>query len=181
VAASEIPVISGVGHETDFTLCDFVAVLRAPTPSAAAELATPITMTDLFAYLKGMRTRLAASTLSLLAAHQTELNAQVTRLRFASPLRRIQIDRQRLDDLSRRGLSALRHRITLEGERIKGFERRLESLNPLGVLKRGYAVVTRHADGSLVSQVEQANPGDKIQVSVSDGAFDAIVSKKKES
>ena len=114
VAASTVPVISGVGHETDFTLCDFVADLRAPTPTAAAELATPITIADLSAYLQGMKTRLAASTLGLLTAHQTGLDALAADLRFASPLRRIQTDRQRLDDFARRGLSALKHRVALD-------------------------------------------------------------------
>ena len=144
VAASSVPVISGVGHETDFTLCDFVADLRAPTPTAAAELATPITVIDLSAYLQGMTTRLAASTLGLLTAHQTGLDALTVSLRFYSPLRRIQTDRQRLDDFARRGMSALAHRVTLDGTRLQGFERRLEALNPLAVLGRGYAVVTRH-------------------------------------
>ncbi len=114
VAASNAPVISGVGHETDFTLCDFVADLRAPTPTAAAELATPVTMTDLLAYLQGMKTRLATATLSLLTAQQSELAALTASLRFASPLRRIQTDRQRLDDYARRGLSALKHRLALD-------------------------------------------------------------------
>ena len=181
VAASEVPVISGVGHETDFTLCDFVADLRAPTPTAAAELATPITIADLEAYLQGMKTRLVASTLSLLAAHRTGLESLATSLRYASPERRIQTDRQRLDDFSRRSLSALKHRMELDGTHLRGLERRLEALNPLGVLKRGYAVVTRHADGALVSRVGQAVPDDAIQVRVSDGAFDAIVTKEKES
>ena len=107
VAASSVPIISGVGHETDFTLCDFAADLRAPTPTAAAELATPITINDLSAYVEGIKNRLTASTLDLLAAHQTGLAASAARLRFASPLRRIDTDRQRLDDFSRRGLSAL--------------------------------------------------------------------------
>ena len=180
VSASSVPVISGVGHETDFTLCDFVADLRAPTPTAAAELATPITIADLSAYLQGMKTRLAASTLSMLTAHQGELEALVTNLRFASPLRRIQIDRQRLDDFARRGLSTLNHRVALDGSRLQGFERRLYALNPLAVLGRGYAVVTRQADGKLVSRVNEAKPGNEIQVRVSNGTFDAVVSKDKE-
>lgn len=181
VAASDTPVISGVGHETDFTLCDFAADLRAPTPTAAAELATPISQMDLSAYLQGMNTRLATSTLSLLAAHQTGLNTLAASLRFASPLRRIQTDRQRLDDYARRGRSALQHRLALADSRLMSFERRLESLNPLAVLGRGYAIVTRQDDGKLVSRASQAKSGDDIQVRVSDGEFDAVVSKEKES
>ena len=181
VAASDIPVISGVGHETDFTLCDFAADLRAPTPTAAAELATPITLTDLSAYLQGMETRLATSTLDLLTAYRSELAAQAANLRFVSPLRRIQTDRQRLDDFARRDLSALRHRLVLNQSQLAGFDRRLEALNPLAVLGRGYAMVTHKVDGKLISKVDQANPDDEIQVRVSDGAFDAIVSKDKES
>lgn len=181
VAAANVPIISGVGHETDFTLCDFAADLRAPTPTAAAELATPISIIDLSAYLQGMSTRLATSTLNLLNTHQAGLKALTASLRFASPLRRIQTDRQRLDDFARRGLSALRHRLVLDKSRLRGFERRLESLNPLAVLGRGYAVVTRQADGKVVSQASQAKPDDEIQVRVSDGEFDAIVSKDKES
>ena len=86
-----------------------------------------------------------------------------------------------LDDLSHRSLFALDHRIRLEDERIKGFERRLESLNPLGVLKRGYAVVTRKPDGVLIHKTEQVHPDDEIQIRVSDGQFGAVISKDKES
>ena len=181
VATSAIPVISGVGHETDFTLCDFVADLRAPTPTAAAELATPITVTDLSAYLRGMNARLANSTLNLLAAQRSGLEASVARLRFSSPLRRVQTDRQRLDEYARRGTSALKHHLALNGSRLQGYDRRLEALNPLAVLGRGYALVTRKADGKLVSQVRQVNPGDGIRVRVSDGAFEGVVSSEKES
>jgi len=181
VAASNIPIISGVGHETDFTLCDFAADLRAPTPTAAAEQATPITVTDLSAYLEGMKTRLATSTLNLLAAHRNGLATLAADLRFSSPLRRIQTDRQRLDDYDRRELSALKHHLALDRSGLQGFERRLEALNPLAVLGRGYAVVTRQADGKLVSQVGQTKAGEMIQVRISDGAFDAVVSKEKES
>ncbi|MFL7869446.1 MAG: exodeoxyribonuclease VII large subunit [Anaerolineales bacterium] len=181
VAACDVPVISGVGHETDFTLCDFAADLRAPTPTAAAELATPITLIDLSAYLQGMNTRLVASTLNLLTAQRSELTASASRLRFVSPLRRIQTDRQRLDDFARRGISALKHRVALDRSRLQGFERRLEALNPLAVLGRGYAVVSRQADGKLVSQVGQVKSGDRLRVRVSDGEFGATVSQEKES
>jgi exodeoxyribonuclease VII large subunit len=71
--------------------------------------------------------------------------------------------------------------VALANSRLQGFERRLDSLNPLAVLGRGYAVVTRQADGKLVSQIGQTKSGDQIHVRVSDGAFDAIVSKDKES
>ena len=179
VAASVTPVISGVGHETDFTLCDFAADLRAPTPTAAAELATPITITDLFAYLLGMESRLTASTLNLLAAHQNGLEALAASLLFVSPKRRIQTDRQRLDGFSRRSQSALRHRLSLDESQLRGFERRLEALNPLAVLGRGYAVVTQ-VDGKLVSQVGQVGVSDEINIRVSDGTFDAVVLKEKE-
>ncbi len=181
VATLEIPVISGVGHETDFTLCDFVADLRAPTPTAAAELATPITISDLSAYLQGMKSRLATSTLNLLAAHHTGLDSSITNLRYSSPLRRIQTDRQRLDNYAQRSLSALKHRVVLDGTRLRGFDRRLAALNPLGVLARGYAVVTHQENDKLISKVKQAKHEDGIQVRVSDGTFDAVVSKKKES
>jgi exodeoxyribonuclease VII large subunit len=181
VAASRVPVISGVGHETDFTLCDFAADLRAPTPTAAAELATPITMVDLIAYLRGMSTRLAASTLGLLAAHRNELAASSVRIRFVSPSRRIQTDRQRLDDFARREISALQHRLALDMSRLSGLERRLDALNPLAVLGRGYALVTHKTHGRLITQTGQVKAGDGIQVRVSDGAFDAVVTNDKES
>lgn len=175
VAACSIPVISGVGHETDFTLADFAADLRAPTPTAAAELATPMTLKDLSSNLLGMKNRLAASTLGLLATQKGGLASLAARLRFASPQRRIQTDLQRLDDVSRRGLSAMQHRLSLERARLQGLERRLQALNPLAVLARGYAVVTRAQDGVLVANTVQVTTGDNILVRVTDGQFEAVV------
>jgi exodeoxyribonuclease VII large subunit len=86
-----------------------------------------------------------------------------------------------LDDFARRGRSALKHRLALNRSSLRGYERRLESLNPLAVLARGYAVVTRRDDGKLVSKVVQAEPDSDIRIRVSDGTFDAIVSKDEES
>lgn len=170
VAASRAPIISGVGHETDFTLCDFAADLRAPTPTAAAELATQTTVLDLSAGVHDERTRLFAWADNLLSAQRAELSAFVTQLRYASPQRRIQSELQRVDDLARRGLTALDHRVQLQKSRVQGAAHQLESLNPLAVLARGYAVVTRKDNGRVVARVSQA--GAEMNVRVSDGEFD---------
>ena len=170
VAMSTVPIICGVGHETDFTLCDFAADLRAPTPTAAAELATQITMIDLRAALQNSRTRLVDATLKFLAEQKTALASLISQLRYISPERRIQSERQRVDELTRRAHSSLLHHIQLQAAHILGMQRRLAALNPNAVLARGYAVVTRKDDGSVVSRVEQV--GDEMKVRVSDGEFD---------
>lgn len=170
VAASSAPVICGVGHETDFTLCDFAADVRAPTPTAAAELATQITMLDLRASLQNSKTRLVAAALKTLAEQKASLDSLVSQLRYASPDRRILSERQRVDELARRAHAALSHHIQLQSMHVKGMERRLAALNPLAVLNRGYAVVTRRDDGSVISHVAQAS--DEMKVRVSDGEFE---------
>lgn len=175
VAESNVPVISGVGHETDFTLSDFAADLRAPTPTAAAELATPVTIIDLSAELGSYESKLAEITLSDLVDRQDSLNALQERLHFFSPLRRIQTERQLLDELSRRAHSAWSHRLSLEISHLGGLERRFEALNPLAVLGRGYAVVTRKADGRVIHKTGQAQSDQLISIRVSDGQFSAKV------
>lgn len=170
VAASDAPVISGVGHETDFTLCDFAADLRAPTPTAAAELATQTTLEDLHFQLSTFQSRLASSTFDLVAEQKAALSSLAAELRYLSPGRRVQSEAQRVDELSRRMLSSLIHRIQLQSSHVKGMTRRLEALSPLAVLARGYAVVTRKEDGRVVSRVVDA--GDAMKVRVSDGEFD---------
>jgi exodeoxyribonuclease VII large subunit len=170
VANSGVPVICGVGHETDFTLCDFAADLRAPTPTAAAELATQITMIDLRATVSNLQSRLISATLNLLAEQKSFLSSLTAQLRYVSPERRIQSERQRVDELARRAYSSLFHHIQLQSAHIKGMQRRLEALNPLAVLARGYSVVTRKEDGSVVSRVAQAS--DEMKVRVRDGEFE---------
>ena len=175
VAASRVPIICGVGHETDFTLSDFAADLRAPTPTAAAELATQITIIDLRAELQSYQSRLSTSALNLLAEKRALLSSLVSQLRYVSPDRRIQSERQRVDELARRAHSSLVHHFQLQSSHVKGLQKRLEALNPLAVLARGYAVVTRKDDSSVVSHVRQAEQGKQIQVRVSDGQFDAEI------
>jgi exodeoxyribonuclease VII large subunit len=172
VVASRAPVICGVGHETDFTLCDFAADLRAPTPTAAAELATPVSLLDLRAGLQERHLRLSTSTLNLLAGLETSLTSLAGRLRYGSPERRIQSARQHLDELSRRGPSAVAHCIQLQDTIVNGFVKRLDALNPQGVLGRGYAIVTRKDDHSVVYRVAQGRG--VLRVRVSDGEFEVV-------
>ncbi|CAG1008129.1 Exodeoxyribonuclease 7 large subunit [Anaerolineales bacterium] len=170
VAESTAPVISGVGHETDFTLCDFAADLRAPTPTAATELATQTTMNDLQELLASHFSRVSSSILNLVAEQKIFVSNLASRLKYVSPERRIQAEYQHLDELSRRAFSALNHRIQLQSRFVDGMSKRLLSLSPEAVLLRGYAIVTRTEDGVVVSTVKQAQGGMKVRVS--DGEFD---------
>ena len=170
VADSTAPVICGVGHETDFTLCDFAADLRAPTPTAAAELATQTTVDDLHTQLMQRASRITDLTLNLIAEQKTSISAFASRLKYVSPERRIQSEYQTLDELSRRTLSALTHCIQLQSNHVNGISKRLLSLNPEGILSRGYAIITRKMDGTVISKVSQAYG--EMKVRVSDGEFE---------
>jgi exodeoxyribonuclease VII large subunit len=180
VAGSKTPVISGVGHETDFTLTDFSADLRAPTPTAAAELATPITIDDLLYGLHQSQDDLDKSILSLLDRQQTLINTLDVRLRQFSPVRRLQTDRQWLDEMTRRFESEIRHRLELSLLRVQAQAQRLTALNPLEVLRRGFAVVNRSVDGKLVHSVRQVKRGDGLQIRMLDGTMDVNVTHKAE-
>ena len=170
VAASEIPVISGVGHETDFTLCDFAADLRAPTPTAAAELATPITIQDLVGTVSYIRSLLVTYTFDVIESKQSDLASLFAQLRYTSPARLIRSEAQRVDDLTRRAYASLFHRVQLQSAHTKGLQKRLEALSPLAVLARGYAIVTNKENGEVISRVAQAS--DTMNVRVSDGKFE---------
>ena len=173
ISQSQAPVISGVGHETDFTLADFAADLRAPTPTAAAELATPVTLLDLHATLAEMGSVITVQMESLFERQHTRLEGLQQALQFYSPLRRVQSERQRVDELGRRLQASQAHHLELAAARLTGLENRLGTLSPLAVLARGYAVVTRA--GRVVTSHSQVKDGDDLQVRVQDGEFDAQV------
>ena len=175
VVLSDAPVICGVGHETDFTLCDFAADLRAPTPTAAAELATQITVLDLAATVSNLQSRMNKSVIEYLNLQKSILAGLLAQMRYISPERSILSERQRVDELTRRAYSSLFHQIQLHSAHVKGMQRRLAALNPSAVLARGYAVLTRKDDGSVVSRVSQA--GDEMKVRVSDGEFEVKKSR----
>ncbi len=176
VVASSTPVITGVGHETDFTLVDFAADLRAPTPTGAAELATPVTVLDLEAGLLQNARALTGSITNLLQGQRESLGWMEGRLRLVSPVRRLQTERQRLDDLGRRWNSAQRHRLEISREKFRGVHERLQALSPLAVLGRGYAVLTKN--GRVVNSALQVKREDSLHVRLRDGEFDARVTGK---
>jgi exodeoxyribonuclease VII large subunit len=171
IAASPIPVISGVGHETDFTLADFAADLRAPTPSAAAELASQISVEDLGATVTQQSARLAEALSRLIGAKRGTLAERQAQLRGLSPQTQLRNARQHLDDLTARLATSLAHRVTLKRERWRGLRQALGSIDPLAVLARGYAVVS-HADGRVVRRAQEVAPGEPLHVRVSEGEFD---------
>ena len=180
IADSTAPVITGIGHETDFTIADFAADLRAPTPTAAAELATP-NQADLQASLRELSRELTSSTKSYLLEKRVGLERQHTRLHFRTPLTQVRRDQQRLDELNHRAGQALFYTVEIHRTRLAGLELRIHSLNPRAILKRGYSIVT-HPDGTLVSSTRQVQTNDDLQVQVSDGAFPVRVqdTQKKE-
>jgi exonuclease VII large subunit len=106
----------------------------------------------------------------MIAEQKSLLSSLAAQLRYVSPDRRIQSERQRVDELARRAHASLSHHIQLQSTHIRGMQRRLEALNPNAVLARGYAAVTRKDDGSVVSRVAQAS--DEMKVRVSDGEFE---------
>ncbi len=174
IITSQAPVISGVGHETDFTLADFAADLRAPTPTAAAELATPNQL-ELRQNLNEALQRARRSIEARLSNARLHLRQVTLQLNRRSPLARIRSDRQRLDELQRRALTAVLHRLRVQHTHLGGLEQRLLALNPMAILQRGYAIVSR-VDGEVVRSVCQVNCGDRLRVRVSDGDFGVQVS-----
>jgi len=175
VAASAAPVITGVGHETDFTLVDFASDLRAPTPTAAAELATPITIDDLVGGLQINIQRLDELLERQISARRQGLNATVAGLRFYSPARRLMTEQQRLDEAARRISRALTQRLVLESAHLAGLRNRFEALNPLAILRRGYAVVTRPEAGKVVLTARQAPAGSSLHVQLAEGSLNVEV------
>jgi exodeoxyribonuclease VII large subunit len=176
IAASPAPVISGVGHETDFTIADFVADLRAPTPTAAAELASPDQM-ELRGILLERRDSLARAAEEILAELHQSLQQSAYRFERVSPEHKLTSVRQQIDELIRRGERAAVQQLRLLRAELSGQTQQLAALNPASVLQRGYAVVT--TQGKLVKSTGDVSPGEEIRVQVSDGEFQAKVEPDK--
>ena len=177
IALSNIPVISAVGHEPDVTISDYVADLRASTPSNAAELAVPDQQQE--------RQRLEGLTLRLRQAMEVQLDRDRKELRrleqsrvLRNPVAVVDDQRMRLDSAQRRLAMALERTLRRGRVELAGLAGRVDAMSPLKVLSRGYAIAK--ADGRAVTTVEQVQPGQAMDVLVADGVYHCRVEEKEE-
>jgi exodeoxyribonuclease VII large subunit len=176
IFGSTAPVVSGVGHETDVTIADLVADLRAPTPSAAAELIVP-DRREWVDRSQGLYARLLDAARARLAARRYDLDELETRLRRHSPRTRIAERRLATDLLAERALTRLRHRLALRRAHLAGRDAQLRALDPLAVLARGYSIIRNRTTGALVRRPDDVFPGAPIEVRVAGGQFAATVDR----
>ncbi len=178
VYRSAIPVISAVGHETDYTICDFVADLRAPTPSAAAELAMPVRSEEEDKLLR-LQNRLQQSLLRKSQLESQRLDALLSRPVLAQPLQRLESERKELAFLVNALRSAQQGQLSRAERNLAVLSGKLDALSPLKVLARGYAVAKDAQGRSLVSTA-LVQPGDLVDVWLSDGRLDCTVNRIRE-
>jgi len=176
IRASRVPVISGVGHETDFTITDFAADLRAPTPTAAAELATPITSADLAAELLAINQSLVMGLKTRLTSLRQDLLLAENRLQRHSPAQRVRTYLQFQDETRERFERAMSHYLTQHQLKLQNQTARLESISPMAVLRRGFAIVSDAQTHKLISRLDQTHPDQAIQIQLSDGKIGATIS-----
>ena len=169
IAASPVPVITGVGHETDFTIADFIADLRAPTPTAAAEIATP-NQADLRLDLADLKEHLNRILQSFTNELRWAFKGIQNQLERNSPLFQIQSDSQWIDELDHRLSATTNHLLQIARIHLTGLAQHMAALNPKAVLERGYAIVTDQF-GETIVRVGQVTSGDPLNVQVSDGDF----------
>ncbi|MBK7178662.1 MAG: exodeoxyribonuclease VII large subunit [Chloroflexi bacterium] len=169
IFAAQHPIITGVGHETDFTIADFVADQRAPTPSAAAELATP-DIEEIRPLLQGYAAMLRADLDDLIRQKRWQVQTLARALTHLSPQARLDNNRQRLDVTSARLDRALTSQLVRVRNRLAVAEVGLTAVSPLATLSRGYAIV-RRPDGRLVRAAAEVAAGDSLTIQVADGQF----------
>ncbi|QBD78404.1 exodeoxyribonuclease VII large subunit [Ktedonosporobacter rubrisoli] len=168
IARSRIPVISGIGHETDFTIADFVADYRASTPTAAASAAVP-SIEEWQSEIQEKQDLLQSLMEEHLFERQEQLKSTLRDLARSSPMNLVDRRRQQLDEATERLQVRMQHLLSLDGERLRGTVRQLHSLSPLLTIARGYAVVRRDTDQALITGVQQVHTGEKLTIQVQDG------------
>jgi len=174
IARSRIPVISGVGHETDFTIADFVADQRASTPTAAASAAVP-DIAEWCAHVVELQQELTEFMDAFLSDQREQLERTRRDLLRLNPQYQLERLQQRLDDTSALLQARIQYILSLHRERLRGMALRLHSLSPQLTIARGYAVVRRDADQTIVTSMQQVQTGDQLTIQVTDGHIHAIV------
>jgi exodeoxyribonuclease VII large subunit len=178
IYASNIPVISAVGHETDYTIADFVADLRAPTPSAAAEIVVPEKgiLKDRIKYLN---MRLQRSLSNQIKINRTKVEKLTGSIVFRQPYDRVYQERMRLELLNKyayRGLQGNMARIKSDFGNLVG---KLDALSPLNILSRGYSIVKSKENGHLIKSAAMLKSGDEIEIGFNDGKVGCTVNDIK--
>ena len=177
VFASEIPVISAVGHETDFTITDFVADMRAPTPSAAAELATT-PLTERREAFHRLELRLERDISALLTSCRRRLDLLKSRPVMERPLERIYRTMMDVEETQQRLDKEMTNRLMQRAERWQYLTNRLEAASPLAVMSRGYVMAVA-SSGKLLTSVKQAEVGDRVTLHLQDGKMETNIQEKE--
>jgi exodeoxyribonuclease VII large subunit len=176
IVASPMPVVSGIGHETDFTIADFAADLRAPTPTAAAELVAP-DQAALLAQLAQLRTRMARQMKNALAQRMQHLDHLSRRL--LSPLQQLAQRQSHLAQIALRLQHATARSLSQRQERLARLAQNLAHLNPHGVLGRGYALV-QTTDGQIVRSNRELSPGQLLGLTLAEGQAEVQVTRTED-
>lgn len=174
IYASEIPVITGVGHEVDFTIADFVADVRAPTPSAAAEHVSP-DYREWLQQLTHLQRRIHHLLISRVQHYQSQLLHISKRLRH--PGQRLQDQAQHLDQLEHRLLLVLRHFFQHSQAELNRATQALNALNPLNTLERGYAIIREKKSQQIIANAAQLQQGDELTIQLAQGNCECQVNK----
>ena len=177
VFASEIPVISAVGHETDFTITDFVADMRAPTPSAAAELATT-PLTERREAFHRLELRLERDVSALLTSCRRRLDLLKSRPVMERPLERIYRTMMDVEETQQRLDKEMTNCLMQRAERWQYLTNRLEAASPLAVMSRGYVMAVT-SSGKLLTSVKQAEVGDRVTLHLQDGKIETNIQEKE--
>ena len=169
IYASQIPIISAVGHETDFTIADFVADLRAPTPSAAAEIAVPSQL-ELMSRISTMSNRIKTAQINLIKNKRL----YIEKLSLRNPKDRLDDYRQRIDNLLKQAEKSFRLSMADRKKVMSELFAKLDALSPLAVMARGYAIASE-ADGTVIRSVKDMNVGKEFSLRLADGECECIV------
>lgn len=176
---SEIPTISAVGHETDFTISDFVADLRAPTPSAAAEIATSVTCDDLSEHIELTYDKLSDIVHSQIEGYEQLIDGYQRHMAAYSPINRLERSQRELELLDSRVKAALTGHIRSNEALVESYTDKIEALSPVNVLRRGYSAVT--VNGRTAGSINDISVGDNAEILMSDGIAKATITEIEKS
>lgn len=179
IARSQIPIISCVGHEIDYTITDFVADLRAPTPSAAAELVVK-NKAELVTHLRNLNTRLTNNIEYLLQSYEEKLVTLKKAPLLLRPIQFLEEKLQELDETIRRITTAISHSLNLFSKNLEFFSGKLNALSPRAILQRGYALVWKLPEQRLVKDWREVDLKDKVRIRLSKGELLCEVEKRGE-